>query len=241
VRPLAQQTILITGSTDGLGLEVARRLAARGTTVLVHGRDPQRLEGALASIGGTGHGDRLHGLVADLAVLEQVRGLAREVTRRFGRLDALVANAGIASGGPRRESADGYELTFAVNYLSHFLLTLELLPLLRASLPARVVNVASAGQQAIDFEDVMLERGYEGFRAYCQSKLAQVMFTFELATRLDAIGETELTVNALHPATFMDTKMVLETFGRSSSTVGEGAEATLRLVADPGLGGVTGR
>jgi NAD(P)-dependent dehydrogenase (short-subunit alcohol dehydrogenase family) len=209
--------------------------------VLVHGRDQQRLERALVSIGSAAHRDRLHGFVADLGSLEQVRRLARDVTGRLDRLDALVNNAGIATGEQRRESADGHELTFAVNYLSHFALTLELLPLLRKSGPARIVNVASIGQRAIEFDDVMLERAYDGFRAYCQSKLAQVMFTFELAARFGAAGRNEVSVNALHPATLMNTKMVRESFGRSLSTVDEGAEAVLRLVAAPELDGVTGR
>jgi NAD(P)-dependent dehydrogenase (short-subunit alcohol dehydrogenase family) len=110
--------------------------------------------------------------------------------------------------------------------------------LLRRSAPARIVNVASAGQSPIDFDDVMLERGYEGMRAYGQSKLAQVMFTFELAERLDP---AEVTVNALHPASLMNTKMVLESFGSAWTTVEEGAEATLRLATSPDVDGVTGR
>ena len=129
------------------------------------------------------------------------------------RLDALVNNAGIAMReSERRLSDDGHELTFAVNYLSHFLLTELLLPLLVRSAPARIVNVASVGQAPIDFDDPMLQRGYEGFRAYAQSKLAQIMFTFELAERLNPL---EVTVNALHPATLMDTKMVREGSGGS--------------------------
>ena len=125
-----------------------------------------------------------------------------------------------------------------MNYLAHFLLTRLLVPLLRDSAPARVVNVASVGQSPVDFDDVMLERGYGGMKAYRQSKLAQVMFTFELADRLRGSG---VTVNALHPATLMDTRMVRETFGRSMSTIEEGAEATVRLAASPELEGVTGR
>lgn len=236
------RTVLVTGATDGLGLEVAARLWAGGSTVLVHGRDPQRLERTLARIGGHWSGERLHPLLADLSSLEATRGLADQVTGSFERLDALVNNAGVAlRGSERRESADGHELTFAVNYLSHFLLTLELLALLRSSAPARVVNVASAGQHAIDFGDVMLERSYEGFRAYAQSKLAQVMFSFELAARLREAGEGAIAVNALHPATLMDTKMVRRSFGRPLASVEDGAEATVRLLESPELEGVSGR
>jgi NAD(P)-dependent dehydrogenase (short-subunit alcohol dehydrogenase family) len=235
-----ERTILITGSTDGLGRETARRLAAEGATVLLHGRDERRARAALDEIGAETGNDRLRFYVADLASLAQVRRLAEIVEGEHERLDVLVNNAGIALGRDRgRElSADGHELTFSVNYLSHFLLTRLLLPLLERSAPARIVNVASIGQRPIDFDDVMLERGYEPIRAYAQSKLAQIMFTFELADRL---GDAGVTVNALHPATLMDTKMVRETYGRAMTTVEEGVEATLRLISAPELAGVTGR
>jgi NAD(P)-dependent dehydrogenase (short-subunit alcohol dehydrogenase family) len=241
VRPPSEQTILVTGATDGLGRHVAGDLAERGATVLVHGRDPVRGEEALAEMRrrGAGEGSRL--LLADLASLAAVRGLADEVARGSERLDALVNNAGIAPPPERRESADGIELTFAVNHLSHFLLTALLMDLLSASGPARIVNVASIGQQAIDFDDPLLERGYSRFRAYSQSKLAQILFTFELAERLGGT-DVAVTVNALHPATLMDTRMIRESgFGAPRSTVEQGAAATTRLVADEALDGVTGR
>ncbi len=225
MRPLPEQRILVTGSTDGLGRQVAAALAQRGATVLIHGRDPAKVDAAVADTGAA------EGLVADLADLDAVRGLAGQA----GELDTLVNNAGVIVP-ERSESADGYELTFAVNHLAHFLLTQLLLDDMRE--PGRIVNVSSIGQAPIDFDDVMLERGYDAYGAYAQSKLAQVLFTVELAERL---GDRELTVNALHPATLMDTKMVRETFGRSQSTVEEGVEATLRLIEDPSLDGVTGR
>jgi NAD(P)-dependent dehydrogenase (short-subunit alcohol dehydrogenase family) len=241
MRPLDRQTILVTGATDGLGRALARELAAAGATVLLHGRSKQRLEDTRRELTEATGSDRLRTYLADFASLEQVRRLAREVAGDQERLDALVNNAGIAGGGPRQESADGIELRFAVNYLAPFLLTELLLPLLRRSAPSRIVNVASVGQVPIDFDDVMLKRGYEPLRAYRQSKLAQVMFTFELAQRLRAAGETGVTVNALHPATLMNTKMALESFGYAMSTIQDGVEATLRLVADPELEGVSGR
>jgi len=241
MRPVDEQTILVTGATDGLGRAVARELAARGATVLLHGRSKERLEDVRREIKEAAGSDRLRTYLADLASLEQVRRLAREVDGGQQRLDALVNNAGIAGGGPRQESAEGYELRFAVNYLAPFLLTDLLLPLLRRSAPARIVNVASVGQVPIDFDDMMLERGYDPMRAYRQSKLAQVMFTFELAERLRAAGESGVTVNALHPATLMNTKMALESFGYAMSTIEDGVEATLRLVVAPELDGVSGR
>jgi NAD(P)-dependent dehydrogenase (short-subunit alcohol dehydrogenase family) len=241
MRPVQQQTILVTGATDGLGRALARELARRGATVLLHGRSRQRLEETRREIGQATGNHRLHGYLADLSSLQDVRRLGSEVAGGQERLDVLVNNAGIGGAGPRRASVDGYELHFAVNYLAPFLLTHLLLPLLRRSAPARIVNVASVGQAPIDFDDVMLERGYDPMRAYAQSKLAQVMFTFELAGRLRAAGESGVTVNALHPASLMNTKMVLESFGYTMSTVQDGVEATLRLVTSPELEGVSGR
>ena len=187
MRPLDEQTILITGSTDGLGEATAERFARCGADVLVHGRSEQKLERALAKMGAD-RGVRVRGLLADLSSLEKTRRLAHDVEKRVDRLDALVNNAGVVVMDGRRESRDGFELTFAVNYLSHFVLTAELMPLLRQSAPARVVNVSSLGQAPVDFDDPMAERDYEGFRAYAQSKLAQIMFTIELASRLRAAG-----------------------------------------------------
>src|SRR5271166_164072 len=147
-------------------------------------------------------------------------------------------NAGIGTSGAKRElSADGYELRFAVNYLAGFLLTRLLLDLLERHAPARIVNVSSAGQQPIDFSDVMLTHGYSGGRAYCQSKLAQVLFTIDLAEELKG---RDITVNCLHPATYMDTTMVRLAGARPISTVEEGGRAILQLVESPALAGRTG-
>jgi NAD(P)-dependent dehydrogenase (short-subunit alcohol dehydrogenase family) len=241
MRPLDEQTILITGSTDGLGLATAERLKRSGATLLVHGRSEQKLERALAKLGAD-RGARVRGLLADLSSLDEVRRLARCVERDTDRLDVLVNNAGVAMMDGRRASRDGFELTFAVNYLSHFLLTADLMPLLRRSAPARIVNVASIGQAPVNLDDPMAEeREYDGFLAYRESKLAQILFTFELAERLREAGITDVTVNALHPATLMDTQMVRGTFGRVVSEVEDGAERLGRLVADPELDGVSGR
>jgi NAD(P)-dependent dehydrogenase (short-subunit alcohol dehydrogenase family) len=243
MRDVNEQAILITGATDGLGKALARDLASRGATVLLHGRSHERLDATRREIRQATGSDRVRSYRADFSSLDEVRRLAGEVERDHERLDLLINNAGIGGGKrgcPREESADAYELRFAVNYLAPFLLTNLLLPPLRRSAPARIVNVASAGQAPIDFDDVMLERSYDGFRAYAQSKLALIMFTFELAGRLRAEG-AGVTVNALHPASLMNTKMVYESFGYTMSTIEEGVEATLRLAISPELDGVSGR
>jgi NAD(P)-dependent dehydrogenase (short-subunit alcohol dehydrogenase family) len=237
-----RQTIFITGATDGLGRALAHRLAADGATLILHGRDERKLDRTAGDIGGTPGADRPRTVLADLADLAQVRRLAAGVRQATDRLDVFVSNAGIGSGEPagrdRRTSVDGYELRFAVNYLAGFLLTLELLPLLRASAPGRIVNVASLGQYPLDFSDLMLTRGYTGTRAYGQSKLAQIMSGFELAGRLPS---GDVTVNSLHPATYMPTKMVLDEIGYSVDSLADGVAATRRLISDPALGRVTGR
>lgn len=237
MRDAAEATILVTGATDGLGKRVARELAAKGTTVLLHGRSPERLEATLEELRGQRSSQKVGSYLADLSSLTAVRDLADRILSEYDHLDVLVNNAGIIVQ-ERKESEDGYELTFAVNYLSHFLLTSLLLPLLKGSAPARVVNVASAGQSPIDFDDPMLERGYDAMRAYSMSKLAQIMFTFELAERL---SDTGVSVNALHPASLMDTKMVQDTFGYTMSTVEEGTEAVVRLAVSQDVEAVTGR
>ena len=233
---LTGKTALITGSTDGVGRAVATRLGEAGARVLVHGRDQDRGNRVVAEV--TQSGGAAEFLVADLASLAEVRRFGETVWQRTDRLDILINNAGIGTAGAARQtSADGHELRFAVNYLAGFLLTHLLLPLLRRSAPARIVNVASAGQQPIDFADVMLTRGYSGARAYCQSKLAQIMFTIDLA---EALAGTGVTVNVLHPATYMDTAMVRRAGVTPRSSVEEGAEAILNLALSSALAGRSG-
>jgi NAD(P)-dependent dehydrogenase (short-subunit alcohol dehydrogenase family) len=242
MRPLSEQTILVTGATDGHGRELARRLAASGPAVLVHGRDEARGRETVEQLRAETGNDKLTSHVADLASLDDVRSLAGEIADKHDRLDALVNNAGIGTttnGDRRRElSRDGYELRFAVNYLAGYMLTRLLLPLLERSSPARIVNVASAGQAPVSFDDPMLEHDYDGGRAYRQSKLAQIMFTFDLAEELADRG---VTANCLHPATYMNTKIVRADDIAPTSSVEDGAKATLRLIADEELDGVTGR
>ncbi len=225
-----QQVILITGSTSGLGQELARRLAATGAHVILHGRNVEAGSALVREIEESGVGSASF-YAADLASLEEVRRLARTVRDGYPRLDVLINNAGIGSARDgRQESEDGYELVFQVNYLSHFLLTHELLSMIVRSTPARIVNVASAAQNPIDFDDVMLEEEGAIERAYGQSKLAQILHAFDLARELEGTG---VTVSALHPATFMDTGMVREAGIEPRATVDEGADAVMQLVTEP--------
>jgi len=223
---------LVTGSTRGLGEEVALRLGAMGYHVIVHGRSVERGQAVVATI--VEAGGRAEFRRADFLDLDQVRELADGVLADFERLDLLVNNAGIGSDeGGQLVSAEGYEAVFQVNYLAHFLLTEKLLPLLIDSAPARIVNVSSAAQAPIDFDDVMLERwqpdGREIGRPYAQSKLAQVLHTYDMAERLEGSG---VIINALHPATFMDTYMVRRAGIEPQTDVDEGADRTMQLVTD---------
>lgn len=229
------RVILVTGSTDGLGREVARRLGARGDNVIVHGRDVDRGEALVREIESSGAGSARF-YRADFGSLANVRELASQIRRDYDRLDVLINNAGILTSPNRRPvSEDGHELHFQVNYLAGVLLTRELLPLLHQSRPARIINVASRSSAPLQFSDIMLEGGYTTSRAYGQSKLAQVMFTFDLAEELDGSG---ITVNAIHPATRMDTDLVRDGGMRPRSTIDEGADAVVWLIdsAEAGTG-----
>jgi NAD(P)-dependent dehydrogenase (short-subunit alcohol dehydrogenase family) len=231
-------TALITGATDGVGRLVAKQLAAKGFRVLVHGRNRERGDSLVREI--EKDGGKATFLQADLASLAEVRTLADQVKKATPKLELLINNAGIGSAGDkpgRQVSVDGHELRFAVNYLAGFLLTHLLLPLLKASAPARIVNVASAGQLAIDFDDVMLTRRYNGTDAYRQSKLAQILLTVDLAHELKGTG---VIANTLHPSTYMNTTMVRQSGTTPISTVETGAEAIMQLAVSPALEGKSG-
>ncbi|MDQ1630909.1 MAG: hypothetical protein QOG60_2534 [Frankiaceae bacterium] len=232
------RTILITGASDGLGRALAQRAADSGATLLLHGRTEERIAPVATELRDRGATVRTY--TADLASLEEIRAMADAVLAAEPRLDVLVNNAGIGArngdgGRERQETPQGVELRFAVNYLADYLLTRLLLPRLRESAPARIVHVSSAAQAALDFDDVMLTKDYRGGRAYAQSKLAQILFSVDLAEELEGSGVTS---TALHPSTYMPTKIVN---ADPMSTLEQGVEATWRLIADPTLDGVTGR
>ncbi|MBI5288238.1 MAG: SDR family oxidoreductase [Chloroflexi bacterium] len=188
---------LVTGASNGIGLVTAAELARNGASVLMVARDPTRGETARLEVVRRSGSEKVSLLLADLSSLRDVERLAAEVRSRCDRLDVLVNNAG-AFHMRRHTSPDGYELTFALNHLAYFALSNLLLDMLKASAPARIVNVSSAAHKGahIDFDDLHFERRYSGTRAYGQSKLANVLHAYELARRLAGTG---VTANALHP------------------------------------------
>jgi NAD(P)-dependent dehydrogenase (short-subunit alcohol dehydrogenase family) len=232
-----QRTVLVTGATDGIGRETALALAGSGMRVLVHGRDRRRTEATCDELRAKFPGAQADPLVADLASLAAVRSLATEVYSRTDRLDVLINNAGVFMK-RRQVSVDGYEMTFAVNHLAPFLLTALLGDLLATSAPARVVTVSSVAHQRgkLDFDNLQSERSFDGYGAYSASKLANVLFAFELAARrrLDRI-----TSNALHPGV-VTTKLLHEGFGSTGISPADGARNSVYLATSPDVEGISG-
>jgi NAD(P)-dependent dehydrogenase (short-subunit alcohol dehydrogenase family) len=238
---LHKQTVLITGASDGFGKYVATKMAAHSATLLLHGRDPQKILDVATSLRAKFPGCTIETFTANYSNLQQVTGFAKQIIAMHSQLDLIINNAGIGFGRPgekREISTDGYELRFAVNYLAPYLLTRRLLPLLKISGNARIVNIASLGQTPLDFNDIMLERKYDSTRAYCQSKLALVMATFDWAEELKA---DHITVNAIHPASYADTEMVREAGITPQSAVADGGEPIIALATDPRLAAITGQ
>jgi NAD(P)-dependent dehydrogenase (short-subunit alcohol dehydrogenase family) len=234
------QVALITGATSGLGRAVARALAERGLHVLVHGRDSKRAEEVAGQIQAAG--GRVDTYLADLGSLRQTGALAERIGSSHPAIHLLINNAGVGPGRPpyRRRilSADGHELRFAVNYLAPALLARRLVPSLKNGEPARIVNVASAGQAPIDFADLRMDHHYTGTRAYYRSKFALVAFTFDLAAEL---ADNAITVNCLHPASLMSTHMVRQAWVPPMSSIATGVRAVMNLAVEPTGAAVTGR
>ena len=242
------KTVVVTGATDGVGKEAATRIAEAGATLLLVGRNPDKGRAVVERMRRQAGNPAISFLCADLARLDEVRRVAGEIRDRCGRLDVLLNNVG-AIFMRRRESADGIEMTWALNHLGYFLLTHELLDLVKASAPARIVNVASSAHRggAIDFDDLEGRRAYSGRRAYAQSKLANILFTYELARRLEGSG---VTANALHPG-FVRTRfgsgnglpvrLIIAALMRLSGiSVAEGGKTSVYLATSPEVDGASG-
>jgi NAD(P)-dependent dehydrogenase (short-subunit alcohol dehydrogenase family) len=225
--------ILVTGATSGIGRAFVGSLSGTGARVLVHGRSAQRVAETVGAL--QAEGIEAAGMIADLASLRETARLADQVLGGDRPIDVLINNAGVGFGRDRRlreVSRDGFELRLAVNYLAPVLLTRKLLA---GGMPTRaVVNVASAGQEALDLDDLQSTRDYDGVRAYRRSKLALIDFTLDLAE------ESKIAVNALHPGTFLDSGMVRESGIQPLGPVSRGAEAILEVLRRS-LEGVTAR
>jgi retinol dehydrogenase 14 len=246
---MAGKTVLVTGGTGGIGKATAVGLAALGARVGITGRDLNRVRAAAADIATISGNPTVDAFAADMSSQAEVRRLAREVLGAYPRLEVLVNNVG-GFWATRRVTADGLEHTFVVNHLAGFLLTDLLLDRLKASAPARIVVVSSGAHASgrVDFDDLQSERGYSGSRAYNQSKLANVLFTYELSRRLEGSG---VTANVLHPgvvrtgfaaedppATWRIMLPLVRLFFKSPE---KGAATSIYLASDPDVEGVTGR
>lgn len=233
------RTVLVTGATDGIGKETAAVLAGRGARVIVHGKDPGRCESARQGIVRLHPGARVDIEVADFASLAEVRALAGRMRERYPALHVLINNAGVYMT-QRTVSADGVETTFAVNHLAHFLLSLLLLDLLRRSSPARIVTVSSIAHTRGSpvFSDLRGEGKYDAYSAYALSKLANILFTVELAGRMNGSG---VTANCLHPGV-IGTKLLHAGFPAiEGATTADGAAMPVYLAAAPEVAGVSGK
>ncbi len=230
------KTILVTGSTDGIGLATATELARQGYGLVLHGRNEEKAMRACDTIRASVPDASLQTACADLSDLAAVARLAHDLSARLPRLDVLINNAGVYMT-ERRTSRDGFEMTLAVNHLAHFLLTSLLLPLLKKAAAPRVVTVSSMVHTSgrIIFDDMNCERNFNGYHAYANSKLANALFASELARR-----ESWLTSNSLHPGV-IGTKLLHAAFSMQGDSVASGARTSVYLATSPEVAGVTGR
>jgi len=241
-------TVLITGGTSGIGKATAVAMAAMGANVVVVGRNQERGGAAVEEIKAQSHNESVELMLADLSVQAEVRRLAEEFLERYDRLDVLVNNAGLVQS-KRTETPDGIETTLAINHLAPFLLTNLLLGCLEQSAPSRVITVSSEAQRwgTMDFEDMQSRRKYRGFPVYGMTKLANIMFTYELAERLDG---TDVSANCLHPGSVGTNfgqnnrgamALFFRTFKPFMRSPEQGADTLIWLASSPEIDGVSGK
>lgn len=251
MNPMHGRTVVVTGANSGIGMATAKALARQGATVVMAGRDPAKIAVAAKAVAGYSQSEEVYPVTFNLASLQSVRQGAAQILQQFERIHVLINNAGVMLS-ERRVSVDGYEMTFAVNHLGHFLLTNLLLERLEVSSPSRIITVSSSGHRRVKsapFDDLQSTKHYEGTKVYSESKLENVLFTMELARRLEG---TKITANAMHPG------WVATEFGRDGDTKGilglglrvvrpveltpdQGARTAIFLAADPGVETVTGK
>jgi NAD(P)-dependent dehydrogenase (short-subunit alcohol dehydrogenase family) len=232
-----RKTILITGATEGIGKLAATDLASqfRDANILVHGRNKEKLEVTSDQIKKKTGNVNIQTYLADFSSMKEVRKMATEILADHDSLDILINNAGAGFAAPRF-GKDGTETRFTVNYLAPFLLTHLLLPAIQKPVSSRIVNVASAGQSPIHFDDIMMDKNFDAVTAYTRSKLAIIMFTFDLAENLKTV-----TANCLHPGTYLDTGMVRESGIHPLGTAQSGADALVYLAVSPELKNISGK
>jgi len=234
---IKNKIVLITGSTDGIGKETAYQLAKKGATIIVHGKDISKLEKTVNNIKKETGNKKIDFLKGDLSSLKEIKEMSEIIKERYEKIDILVNNAGIFSHN-KKFSEDGFELTFAVNYLSHYYLTFLLFDTIKKSPESRIINVSSMAHSSdLDLNNLQGEKNYSGYTAYSYSKLLNILFTFELAEKTKG---SEITVNCLHPGV-INTKLLREGWGMGGASVREGAKTTIYLASSDEVKGITGK
>lgn len=233
---MKDKTVLITGSTDGIGRQTAFELASRFSNIIIHGKDDKKIEKTVKFIKDNTRNENIDYVKADLSLLKDIKEMSEILEKKYKKIDVLINNAGIFSH-KRIITPDGFELTFMINYLSHFYLTYLLFPLLKNK-GTRIINVSSMAHSSdLDFDNLQGEKGYNGYTAYSYSKLMNILFTFELAER---VNKYNITSNCLHPGV-INTKLLNEGWGMGGSSVEIGAQTSVFLAASDEVSEITGR
>ncbi len=235
---MINKTILITGATDGIGKQTAIELAKLGGKIIIHGRNEERCKSVVAEIVDKTRNSNIDYLSADFASLSQVKEMANSINSKYERLDVLINNAGVYEN-EKLFTLDRYEMTFGVNYLAHFLLTILLLDLLKTSNPSRIINVSSIAHANCDFDlkNLNSDKHFDSYNAYAISKAANILFTYSLA---ESLKGTNVTVNSLHPGV-ITTKLLEKGFSMQGASLEEGTSTSVYLASSMEVDEVTGK